>query len=122
MSMTTTITKIERPARRGDRFRIPAKIRNGGFGSEKIYRVRLANGEDFEGIGFTHYMWDEAKKILPDKDLDGEISGYVMVYFQEMCGEDEAVVEPPQLHNVDYQGPIAVAKNDLQNFPPDDIK
>lgn len=103
-------------------FRIPARIRNGGFPHEKIYRIKVASGETFEHIGFSSYMWDSSKKILQDKDLDGEIDGYVMVYFWDMKDQNTALVDPPQAHGWDRSGLVEIAKNDLADFPPEDIK
>ncbi len=92
-------------------YRVPACISNGGFSSEKIYRIKLANGCEFEGIGFSHHMWQGEKPI--QDELDSEIDGHVMVYLLAPIHDDTAIVEPPQLHNVDYQGPIMVRKDDL---------
>ncbi len=100
-----------------DRYRVPARFKNGGFPSEKVYWLRTAQGEDFKHLGFTSYLFSEDAKRLPDKDIEGERSGFCEVIFLRMANAHTAVVLPPQVHGCDNSGPIEVAKNDLLPIP-----
>lgn len=102
-----------------ERYLIPARLKNeGGFSSETGYRVRLANGQDFEHIGFTSYTFDQNKKRNPNDHWQGEIDGFVEVIVQG-AGQSEhtIVVEPPQVHGVAWSGLLEVSKNDLAPIP-----
>jgi hypothetical protein len=62
-------------------------------------------------------MFDSDVKSIPDEaKWEGEKDGFCEVIFIRNLSSDEAVVEPPQLHNVDYQGPIAVQAKDLTSI------
>ncbi len=119
-SKILTSVDIQMPLqpRKYERYMIPARLKNeGGFSNETIYRVRLANGQDFEHIGFTSYTFDQNKKRSPDAHWLGEKDGYVEVIVHDNSKHDCIIVEPPQVHNCEWSGFLEVPINDLKPIP-----
>jgi hypothetical protein len=72
-------------------------ISRGGFSSERVFRITLADGEEHVGAAPVQYFFDEtATRLSPDKPLRGEtLLGLVTGRVVDTEGQDVYLVSVP---------------------------
>jgi hypothetical protein len=74
---------------------IPCKLFPGMFRSERVFEVRLANGEVYRGIAPRHFCWNALGRIVAeDEDTNGG-DGKVAAKVLYVLDGDQVAVEVP---------------------------
>ena len=90
---------------------VPSTIERGGFGNERTYRVRTADGDEHIGIALWTYCYNEKKQQVEDEpEIGQEIPGFVIAKLIKNGG-NQAKVEFPD------GGICNVAATDIQPEP-----
>jgi hypothetical protein len=90
---------------------IPCTLTPGLFASERMFAVRLANGEVYRGIAPRHFCWNkEGRLIAADEPTEG-VDGFVAARIVDELDDDQLAVEVPD------SKVLAVDKNQVRSRP-----
>jgi hypothetical protein len=89
------------------------KISRGAFSSQRVFKLQLANGDEYVGIGPSHYFYNDKLQRLPKNEPAEEVSidGFVAA---RILSEDD---QPKVLINIPSGDFITILQSELENLP-----
>jgi hypothetical protein len=74
---------------------IQCKLLPGMFNSERVFEIKMANGENYRGVAPAHFCWDENDQLLGENSKPIEEMGKVAARIVEYLDEGPLAVEVP---------------------------
>jgi hypothetical protein len=75
---------------------LKCNLSKGIFSTERIFEMRLANGETFTGLSPVHFCWNDKGDLLRPGEGEGEaIPGFIAARVVEELEGDQVAVEVP---------------------------
>lgn len=74
---------------------IACKLMPGMFNSERVFEVKMANGEYYRGVAPAHFCWDENDQLLGEDAVPIEETGKVAARIVDQLDEGLLAVEVP---------------------------
>lgn len=99
------------PSYRSALVAIKARIEQSGFSGERIFQVKLANGDPHRGLAPRQFCWNSRNNQIQEFDTDDNIEGFVAARIIDVIDDDQLVVEIPSGEV------IAVDKQDVTERP-----
>lgn len=90
---------------------IPCSLSPGMFSSERVFEVKLANGDTYKGVSPRHFCWTKDRRIVGDRTPPEAAEGFVAARIVDEPGDDQFAVEVPDGEV------LAVWKKDIQQRP-----
>lgn len=90
---------------------IPCKLSPGAFSGERIFEVKLANGETYSSLAPRQFCWTSAGKIVSEKEPTATTDGMIAARIVASVEGDQLQVEVPDGEV------IAVDKSIVQSRP-----
>jgi len=98
--------------REGELVAIRSKIIQGGFSSERIFEVKLADNTSYRSVAPCHFFWKDQRSLLSEDELTDELEdGLVAARFIDYVDDNQWIVEVP-----DGEA-IAVDEKDVRGCP-----
>jgi hypothetical protein len=90
---------------------LTCKIAPGGFSGERIFEVKLANGEPYRSLAPRQFCWNSQGNLIAENEPNTEVEGAIAARIVDSIDEDQVIVEVPDGEI------IAVDKNDIKKRP-----
>lgn len=90
---------------------LTCKVAPGGFSGERIFEVKLANGELYRSVAPRQFCWNNQGYLVAENEPDKEVDGMIAARIVDSVGDDQLVVEVPDGET------IAVDKKDVKERP-----
>ncbi len=74
---------------------LPCKLSPGIFSGERVFEVRLANGETYTSVAPRFFCWNESGVLVGETEPEREIDGMVAARMVEELEDGQAAVEVP---------------------------
>jgi hypothetical protein len=74
---------------------IPCKLNLGVVSGERVFVVRLADGNDYVAIAPRQFCWNERGELVMEEEPADEAEGFVAARLIEQLDETQAAVEVP---------------------------
>src|SRR5947208_863600 len=74
---------------------IRCKLMPGMFNSERVFEIKMANGENYRGVPPAHFCWDENDRLIGEESEPIEESGKIAARIIEQLDEGPLAVEVP---------------------------
>lgn len=87
------------------------KVAPGGFSGERIFEVKLANGDLYRSIAPRQFCWNNQGYLVGENEPDTEVDGMIAARIVDSVEGDQLIVEVPDGEI------IAVDRNDVKDRP-----
>jgi hypothetical protein len=74
---------------------LPCKLSPGSLSGERVFEVRLANGEPYISLAPRYFCWNEAGQLVGKDEPDAEVDGMVAARVVEELDDGQVAVEVP---------------------------
>lgn len=74
---------------------LPCKLSPGIVSGERIFEVKLANGQTYTGVAPRHFCWNAQGQLVGEKEPSGEVEGMVAARVIEELDDNQVAVEVP---------------------------
>jgi hypothetical protein len=92
---------------------LACKIAPGSFSGERIFEVKLANGEPYRSLTPRQFCWNSQGNLIAEDEPNSEVDGMVAARIVDSIDDDQWIVEVPDGET------IAVDKRDVIERPTD---
>jgi hypothetical protein len=77
-----------------------SKIAPGGFSGERIFVVKLANGEEYRGLAPYQFCWNSQGRLVDEFEPNSEVDGNVAARIVDYIDNEQVIVEVPDGQNI----------------------
>jgi hypothetical protein len=74
---------------------VHCKLRKSAFADERVFRVTLANGEEYRGVAPRYFCWNAQGQLIGDDEPAQESDGLLAARIAYTLGGDQVAVEVP---------------------------
>jgi hypothetical protein len=74
---------------------IPCRLAPGAFSGERIFEVRMANGQTYTGVAPRHFCWNARGSLVGEDEPTAEVDGKVAAKVVEEIDDEQTAVEVP---------------------------
>lgn len=90
---------------------LTCKIAPGGFSGERIFEVKLANGDSYSSLAPRQFCWNSQGDLVAEDEPNTEVDGMIAARIVDSIEDNQVIVEVPDGEI------IAVDKNMVQERP-----
>jgi hypothetical protein len=74
---------------------LPCKLAPGAFSGERIFEVRLADGQRYRSVAPRQFCWNSEGQLVDEREPTNEIQGWVAARIVDQIDPDQLLVEVP---------------------------
>lgn len=90
---------------------LTCKIAPGGFSGERVFEVKLANGDSYRSLAPRQFCWNSQGDLVAEDEPNTEVDGMIAARIVDSIDDNQVILEVPDGEI------IAVDRSDVKERP-----